>query len=155
KPRLTKSGVSVDMRGKVGNSLQVARDGHQVRFGLAYGEGKPVLFDLARATLGDAATASGLSAPRIDGVGVTDWKGTRNPKVGPNPLKLDQYETSHSFAVAPDAARFVLGGTWSLRGFDARGQELWRNQVPGVTWGVNVTPDGRIVVAAYGDGTIR
>src|SRR5208337_413399 len=50
-PRLSKSGVTADMRGKVGEGLQVSRDGRQVRFGLGRGEAKPVLFDVARATM--------------------------------------------------------------------------------------------------------
>jgi hypothetical protein len=36
-----------------------------------------------------------------------------------------------------------------------RGQEQWKKPVPGAAWGVNVTGDGRLVLAAYGDGTIR
>src|SRR5207253_563743 len=33
-PRLTRSGVIADMRGKLGNAFQVSRDGSLVRFGL-------------------------------------------------------------------------------------------------------------------------
>jgi hypothetical protein len=38
---------------------------------------------------------------------------------------------------------------------DASGQPLWTRKVPSVVWGVNISGDGRLVVAAYGDGTIR
>ena len=55
----------------------------------------------------------------------------------------------------PDGDRFVLGTEWSLRALDAKGQPLWQRAVPGVVWAVNITGDGRLVVAAYGDGTIR
>lgn len=58
-------------------------------------------------------------------------------------------------AIAPDAGRFVLGTDWSLRAFDAQGRDQWRRPSPGAAWGVNITGDGRLVVAAYGDGTIR
>ena len=57
--------------------------------------------------------------------------------------------------MAPDGRRFVLGADWSLRLFDQAGKELWRRPVPGAAWAVNVSGDGRLVVAAYGDGTIR
>ena len=33
--------------------------------------------------------------------------------------------------------------------------ELWRRAVPGAAWAVNISGDGRLAVAAYGDGTIR
>ena len=49
----------------------------------------------------------------------------------------------------------MLGTEWSLRAFDAKGKLLWRRAVPGVAWAVNITGDGRLAVAAYGDGTIR
>ncbi|MHC4430192.1 MAG: hypothetical protein ACYS0D_16575, partial [Planctomycetota bacterium] len=41
------------------------------------------------------------------------------------------------------------------RAFDAKGEALWRRPIPGVVWAVNITGDGRLVVAGYGDGTIR
>jgi Caspase domain len=51
----------------------------------------------------------------------------------------------------------VLGTAWQLRLFDADGKEVWPEPrpVPGEAWGVNVSADGRLIVAAYGDGTIR
>jgi WD40 repeat protein len=53
-PRLSKSGVGADMRGKRGDgslSFQISRNGGEVWFGLEEGGASPVLFDLARATL--------------------------------------------------------------------------------------------------------
>jgi hypothetical protein len=70
-------------------------------------------------------------------------------------LLLQPYERSRSLAVHPNRDRFVLGVDWSLRAFDAKGTQLWRRDVPDTVWGVNITGDGRLVVAAYRDGTIR
>ncbi len=41
-----------------------------------------------------------------------------------------------------------------MRAFDANGAEQWQKLTPGPANGVNVTGDGRLVLAAYGDGTI-
>ena len=49
----------------------------------------------------------------------------------------------------------MLGTEWRLRAYRADGGELWQKPVPGVAWGVNIGGNGRLVVAAYGDGTIR
>ncbi len=49
----------------------------------------------------------------------------------------------------------MLGTEWYLRAFDAQGTPLWSRPAPGDVWAVNITGDGRLVVAAYGDGTIR
>src|ERR1700722_5202247 len=62
---------------------------------------------------------------------------------------------SRSLAITPDGARFVLGTEYSLRTFDVHGKEQWRKPALGAALGVNVTADGRLALAAYGDGTIR
>jgi hypothetical protein len=49
----------------------------------------------------------------------------------------------------------VLGAEWSLSAVDAKDKLLWRRAVPGAVWAVNISGDGRLVVAAYADGTIR
>jgi hypothetical protein len=60
-----------------------------------------------------------------------------------------------ALAIAPDASRFVLGTEWYLRAYRADGGELWQKPVPGTAYGVNIGGNGKLVVAAYGDGTIR
>jgi hypothetical protein len=42
-----------------------------------------------------------------------------------------------------------------LRAFDAKGVLLWMRPPPGEVWAVNISDDGRLVVAVYGDGTLR
>ena len=49
----------------------------------------------------------------------------------------------------------MLGTDWWLRLFDRAGRKVWQQPVPGVAWAVNISADGRLVVAGYGDGTIR
>ncbi len=131
-------------------------DARQVRFGLGYGSNDPVLFDLAGERLVVSPTAPApFLKPDTSGLDVTGWKNTREPKLGGTPLSLDQYERSRSLAVLPDASGFVLGANWSLRAFARDGTERWKQDVPATAWGVNVSQDGNLVVAAYGDGTIR
>ena len=50
------------------------------------------------------------------------------------PIKLDDYELSHSFAIQSDGRRFVLGADWGLRAFDAEGKPLWRYSTTGAVW---------------------
>jgi hypothetical protein len=150
-----KAGVTMDMRDKLGDAFQVSRDGAQVRFGTEYGGGRPALFDLGKATLTADAAGDGLAMPRVDGIAVADWEDRVTPKLGGAALALRDYEVSRSLAVTPDASRFVLGTEWNLRAFDRNGRQQWEKPGPGTAWGVNVTGDGRLVVAAYGDGTIR
>ena len=42
-----------------------------------------------------------------------------------------------------------------LRLFTQDGAQVWEKRTPGAVWGVNVSGDGRWVVAALGDGSVR
>ena len=104
-----------------------------------------------------AGSCDTLSPPRTHGLDIRDWRNNYKPTLNGKPLSLRQYEMSRSLAIAEDRSRFVLGTEWYLHLFDPQGKELWNNPkpVPGVAWAVNLSGDGRFVVAALGDGTIR
>src|SRR4051794_24560564 len=114
-------------------------------------------FSLPERRLAPGGSAAGLAAARTaaPGLAVEGWQGSTEPSLNGGRLALEPYETARSLAVAPDGRRFVLGSEWALRLFDQAGTELWRRPVPGIAWAVDVSGDGRLVVAAYGDGTIR
>ena len=71
------------------------------------------------------------------------------------PIKLHPRELSRSFAIHPDGQRVILGADYYLRALDYEGKELWKRSALSAAWDVNISGDGRLVVAAYGDGTIR
>jgi hypothetical protein len=147
---------TADMRAKVRTALEISGDGASVRFGLGYGEEKPVLFDLAAGSLADSPDApAGLAPARIEGLPVTDWENSVEPKFKGVKIGLENYEPSRSLAVRPDRSGFALGAEWDVRAFDATGKPTWKQPGPGVAFGVDYSPDGRILVVAYGDGTIR
>ena len=152
-------GAIADFRDQL-RELQVSADGRRVRFGYLDGGKEPRIFDLGSRSLGSegaAASGTALQPARttVAGLKVTDWEDRVDPKLDGKPLALDQYEKSRSLAITPDGRRFVLGTEWNLRLFDATGQAVWTQPVPGVVWAVNVSADGRFVVAACADGTIR
>jgi hypothetical protein len=86
---------------------------------------------------------------------VEGWNNSFSPILNGERLALDPYERAYSLAIAPDGARFALGTDWALRLFDRTGEERWRRTVPSVVRAVNISGDGRLLVAAYGDGTLR
>jgi WD40 repeat protein len=145
-----------DMRGKLRDSFAVSTDGLRLRFGLEPGLRRPVVFDLAAGTLGDAPQAlPDLIAADISGLKVEDWQDEYHPTLDGKPITLVRYERSRSLAVRPDRTGFVLGTEYSLRSIATDGKQRWGQEVPGIAWGVNLARDGELVVAAYGDGTIR
>ncbi len=145
-----------DLRDKHGQHFLVSPDGGRARFGLKPFSEDPCLFDLAELNLTPSPSAPpGLNAADVTSLQITGWEGTTQPKLNGKPLPLDQYETAFSLAIAPGAESFVLGTHFWLRRFDKDGKQLWRKPVPGVTWGVNLARDGGLILAAYGDGTLR
>lgn len=115
-----------------------------------------VRFDLAgrRLLLPSLVSTSGL-APRTSGLPISGWQETTGPTLNGQPLPLEPNELSLSLAISADESRFALGSEWAVRLFRADGAEQWRTSTPSVAWLVNLSPDGRFVVAALGDGTIR
>jgi WD40 repeat protein len=152
---IVKAAPLVDMRDKRGDAFKVSRDGRQVWFGLGHGADQPVLFDLSRQILIKGESSSGLSAPNLTGIEITDWLHEFVPRLAGKALPLDQRERSRSLAITSDGTGFVLGTEWHLRAFDKDGQERWKTTAPSPALGVNITADGRLVLAAYYDGTIR
>jgi hypothetical protein len=145
-----------DMRSKFRGNFTVSDDGSKVRFGLGYGDKSSVLFDLAAGRLTDQPQpAAGLAEPDTESLNLSDWGDNYTPKLDGKPLGLETYETARSVAIAPGADRFVLGTEWYIRAYDKSGKDLWHRFGPRVAWGVNIPRDGKFVVVAYGDGTIR
>lgn len=154
KPIQSRSSTTIDLR-MLKDSFRVSRDGKRMQFGLEFGGKRPLLFDLARGTLEDSVDAADLTLPRQTGIDITDWNYSLEPKLAGKVLQLYQFERSHSLAVAPDLTQFVLGASYHLRAFDTQGTQRWKKDAPGAVWRVNISEDGKIVVAAYADGTIR
>jgi WD40 repeat protein len=148
--------AGADFRGQY-DVLAVAADGRRVRFGYEPFGKSPALFALAERRLVEEGSAEGLATARTaaPALVVEGWKNGYEPTLNGKRLALEAYERASSLAIAPDGQRFVLGSEWALRLFDGAGTEIWRRAVPDVVWAVAVSDDGRLVVAAYGDGTIR
>ncbi len=153
---LWKTGVAPDMRDKLAEAFTVSANAKQVRFGLGDRSDEPILFDLSQATVTSAPNPSpDFNAPIIEGLPVVDWKDGYKPSFAGKPITLEPYERSRALAIRPDKSGFVLGTEFLLRAFDAQGQQLWEQAGPGIAWGVNFSADGRVIVVAYADGTIR
>lgn len=153
--RLVTAGI-VDFRDSH-EDFRLAADGRTLSFHFELSDKAPVRFGLnerryqAMGSTGDLFNAS-LVAP---GLNVSDWKNNSTPRLNGHLLPLQQYETARSLALAPDQRGFVLGTGWYLRRFDASGQQVWVQNIPGDVWALNISRDGRLAVAAYADGTIR
>ena len=138
------------------DEFQVSYDGSFIRFGYEQWGKSPVVFDAEKREFVDESSVRLLKPiTEIKGLKITDWKNNYAPKLNGNPIKLEQYEFSRSLAISPDGKKFLLGTGWYLRLFDKDGNEIWNVPAPGVAWAVNISGNGRVAVAGFGDGTIR
>ena len=134
----------------------LSADGVQVRFGYEqYGKSPTVFDSQSRAFLLPDTTGLIPRTISASGLDVTDWKDELSPKLNGVVLELQPSEKSQCLALMPGGEGFILGASWSLRAFGRSGAERWKRPTPSQVWAVNVSQDGRWVVAAYGDGTIR
>jgi WD40 repeat protein len=155
RPRWAHGSPKADFRNQEA-VLGVSADGTIIDFGFERWVKSPLRFDLRALKLGrDPPADHETILAKQAGLAVEGWRNGFSPTLDGKPIKLERYERSRSLAVHPDGSRFVLGAEWFLRAIDAKGEHLWRRSAPSVVWGVNITGDGRLVVAAYGDGTIR
>ena len=86
---------------------------------------------------------------------VEDWEDHPSPKLNGKPILLKPGELSRSIAVTPDREHLLLGTESKLRYFDRDGTPRWHVSVPGIAWNVSIAKNGRVAIAALGDGTIR
>jgi WD40 repeat protein len=136
----------------------LSSDGKGLGFAYELFGKSPVSFSLTDRRLDSAAAAGLMLRPPVtedSSLRVTDWYENFAPKLDGVALKIKRYEMSRSLAIAPDRSAFLLGADWYLRLFDRNGAKRWEVASPGVTWAVNISGDGKLGVAAYGDGTIR
>jgi WD40 repeat protein len=154
-PRWAHSSPTADFRTQY-NTLAVSADGTIVDFGFERWVKSALRIDLRALKLSRDPPADHQTIPaKQAGLAVEGWLNKFSPTLDGKPIKLQRTEASRSLAIHPGGGRFVLGAEWSLQAIDAKGEHLWTRQVPGAVWAVNITGNGRLVVAAYGDGTIR
>ena len=136
--------------------MRVSEDGQVVDFGYV-GSGGPVLrFDVRSLTLSSPPPDDHLtSAPHREGLAIDGWRNGTSPTLGGRALPFVPYDIARSLAIAPDAKRFFLGSSFALAAFDDAGTRKWQWSSRNEIWAVNASKDGRVVVAADGDGAIR
>jgi WD40 repeat protein len=140
------------------DTFSVSADGAIVDFGFGVGGTKPLRFDLSTGILSELKVPDGSTHPRRSdalNLKIEHWRNQESPTFNGKKIPLKAGEWSRSYAIRPDSRGFLLGTEWNLRAFDADGEEVWRTIAPGVAWAVNISGDGRLAVAALGDGTIR
>ena len=140
----------------MGDGFRVEPDGSAVQFAYELRGRRPARFSIPERRFTPGPNPR-LEPPRTSAPGLvlTGGKDSFEPRLDGQPLVLEPLEMARSFAIAPDGQSFLLGTEWNLRSYRRDGSQRWSVAAPGVAWSVSLTGDGRLAVAAFGDGTIR
>lgn len=132
--------AQIDWRDQQG-SLCVSKDGTVVEFDYSHN---------VRARF-DTNTLQFSLDPPDDGLSRAPSPGQPDGRAVP----LFEHEVCRCLVDHPDGVRSVVGTSWTLRAINSRARQvLWRIECPNV-WAVNISGDGRLAIAACGDGTLR
>jgi len=145
--RLSADGTVIELPGRQGGVGNTTVDA----------PGKHILFDVqAHQMLPPDALPAQWDKPSATagGLAVTEWQNSHTPRINGQLLKLEPAETVHGVAVLPTGAAAVIGTDFFLRYQSGTGQ-VWQVATPATVWAVNVSADGRVVVAGLGDGTVH
>ncbi len=143
---------SADLRGA--DNLRLSPDAKTV--GVALRDGRePVEFSLADRSLRPGRSAHPSATHSSWQLPVSRWENRRGPSVGGKVIELDPIDVSRAVAISDDRSAVFLGTNHSLRRLRPDGSAEWAVG-PGVeTRAVHASGDGRIVVTAMVDGTVR
>jgi WD40 repeat protein len=145
------------VRGDTPEDLELSADALALRWGMQGRQGFGFQFDkrkfspTPRQSLRVPETRfSALNAP-------SDWKfAGRPPVVGGKTLALAADERSRALAIArSNPAAAIIGTNRALYRLDEKGDVQWRMPVDTEIRAVNTSSDGRVVVSAMADGTVR
>lgn len=142
------------------DSLLVSADGTEVQLNVLGNGRSTIRFSLPDRRL-DEMRGNGYknmelfkADPGIPAIRITDWRSSESPKLNGRPIKLRRGEYSVARAVAAKGKCFALGTNFAVYLFGPDGSEIWKQPFPGIR-SVSIPPEGRTVIAASSDGTIR
>jgi len=148
--------VTNDFRVMGERRFDVAPDGLTVEFSPASAGGTVFRFDLRNRSLRRLPAAEADArryasrAPPVETTGLN----SSAPVVAGVKIALPDLELARSALVLPD--RILLGTDFNLRSYDRGGHEIApAHAVGGAVWALAATANGKMVLAAFGDGTIR
>lgn len=154
--RLASPGL--DFRDVADRLFRVSDDGMAVEF-QTRAMAAPWRIDMAARSITALAPTRGISpvpppqatlAPRV-----THWRNLPAPEVDGHVIGLDPQELARAFAVSPRQDIILFGTDYAMRAVRRDGRPAGTAALPAAAWAVGMSSDGRVAVAALGDGTLR
>lgn len=158
RPVFRKTSPGLDFRDMADQRFLVSTDGQAVQL-QTKAMAQPWVVDLGQRSVHPLQATRALVPVPAPAPGpaaqVTNWRNAASPRIDGQPIRLEPEEQSRSFAVTPAQDLVAIGTDYQLRIFRRDGQPTDSAALPGAAWAVGISGDGRSVVAAVGDGTLR
>jgi hypothetical protein len=148
-----------------GNSIRLSEDGLTVDYPVDARSGKRMMFDVRQMQLEAAAPGTKLAPPLTESKAykIAQWRRpgdqprcSNQPSFNGKPLALEKGECAYGLAIDRTRGGFLLGTEYHLRLYDAQGKELGRSAaLTAPAYSVNLAGNGKLAVAALGDGTLH
>ena len=146
------------LAGDCKRGFELSNDGSKIAFNyISHGSAEPATFSLTARSLSFVKSDASLSPPRVSAsnLDIQSWCDSQGKPPTLNGKRLlSSNEWSKSLAIAPDGQSFLLATDKGLRRFGLDGTVEWGLSSLNA-WAINVSPNGRIAIAAFLDGTIR
>ncbi len=116
-----------------------------------------IVFDVLARQISSPADVPDKLAPFYGAarrLAVTEWQNAHTPRINGRLIELEPEEHARSIDVAQAGDVAAIGTDFYLR-LETADHEVKRIPVPSPVWAVNISGDGRLVVAGLGDGTIH
>ena len=139
------------------NTLAVSADGTIVDFGFEQWGKSPLRFDLRALKLSrdPPCRLTRRSRAKQAGLAVEGWLNGFSPTLDGKPIKLETVRAITKLGSPSGRGSICAWNKVDPASHRRQGSAPLETCAPGTVWAVNISGDGRLVVAAYGDGTIR
>lgn len=143
-----------DFRDAYQGIFTLSKDGTVLEIGKKQGGKQPFKFSFPERMLYEnPQNDKSLYSPIIPKT-ATNWRNSLKPVLFGKPIELAENELSRAISGSENGQFVVLGSDYSLRLFKQE-QIFWNIPLQSPAWAVNLSRDGRFVVAALGDGTVH
>ena len=153
-----RQGRHMELRDISGTSFRVSGNGNLIELP-AGPSGAAMVFDVQARELrradqnANVLAGLALATPRGPATVVSDWKNAPAPKINGVAVWLDPGENARAVAASPASPAVALGTDFYVRYF-VQGQPAWSKVAAAPVWAVNISADGRRVVAGLGNGSV-
>ncbi|MCX7098663.1 MAG: caspase family protein [Methylococcales bacterium] len=142
-----------------GKTFAISEDGLKIAYS-QHPDGDDVsVFDITRLSLqspSDKELIKTLS-PAITAkphLKITHWQ-RDVPEFNGVRRDFEDYEKSYALAMEPSSDRALIGTNYNLRWYDGQGKAIKKIPVTSAVYGLSIAGNGKLAVAALGDGTLR